>query len=374
MNAEAWTILVTGGAGFIGSAVVRQLVRETPHLVVNIDKLTYAGNLESLGDAVAATNYRFEQADVCDAAAMARLFDSYRPDAIMHLAAESHVDRSIDGPAAFIATNILGSYTLLECARAYCAEHRTGAMRPLGQGGFRFLQVSTDEVYGALAPDAPPFGAGHPYRPNSPYAASKAAADHLARAWHRTFDLPVLTTNCSNNYGPCQFPEKLIPLIILNALEDKPLPVYGDGQQVRDWLYVEDHARALRLVLSAGEPGRVYCVGGDAERANITVVEAICDLLDLLAPHQRAYRELITFVADRPAHDRRYAMEIDSIAEALDWRPSESFASGLEKTVRWYLNNAAWCGRVRDGSYRGERLGLLGGTDTGANLEVGGGG
>jgi dTDP-glucose 4,6-dehydratase len=360
MSADALTILVTGGAGFIGSAVVRQLVRETAHLVVNIDKLTYAGNLESLGDAVSAPTYRFEQADVCDGAAMARLFESYRPDAVMHLAAESHVDRSIDGPADFIETNILGSYTLLECARAYCAAHVSDPMRPLGDGGFRFLQVSTDEVYGALAPDAAPFAASHPYRPNSPYAASKAAADHLARAWHRTFQLPVLTSHCSNNYGPCQFPEKLIPLCILNALEGKPLPIYGDGQQVRDWLYVEDHARALWRVLTDGTPGRVYCIGGDSERGNITVVEAICDLLDDVAPGKRegSYRELISFVADWPGHDRRYAIDTSAIAEELDWRPSESFDSGLDKTVRWYLENAGWCARVRDGSYRGERLGL----------------
>ena len=361
MSARQCTILVTGGAGFIGSAVVRQLVRETEHLVVNIDKLTYAGNLESLGDAAAAASYRFEQADVCDGAAMARLFESYRPDAIIHLAAESHVDRSVDGPAPFIETNILGSYTLLEAARDYCARHVAAAERALGDGGFRFLQVSTDEVFGALTPDAPPFSADHPYRPNSPYAASKAAADHLARAWQRTFALPVLTTNCSNNYGPCQFPEKLIPLCILSALEGKPLPLYGDGLQVRDWLYVEDHARALRRVLSAGTPGRVYCIGGGAERSNIAVVEAVCDLLDRLVPGRGAasYRDLIAFVEDRPGHDRRYAMEIDSIAAELDWRPSESFASGLEKTVRWYLDNEGWCQRVRDGSYRGARLGLV---------------
>ncbi len=362
MTARPLTILVSGGAGFIGSALVRQLVRGTDHLVVNIDKLTYAGNLESLGDAISAPNYRFEQADICDAPAMARLFESHRPDAVMHLAAESHVDRSIDGPAEFIATNILGSYTLLECARAYCGEHVGDAMRPLGQGGFRFLQVSTDEVYGALTPDAPPFAADHPYRPNSPYAASKAAADHLARAWQRTFELPVLTTNCSNNYGPCQFPEKLIPLCILNALEGKPLPVYGDGQQVRDWLYVDDHATALWRVLQDGTPGRVYCIGGEAEHANIAVVERICNLLDRMAPGKGAgsYRDLITFVADRPGHDRRYAIDIASIAGELNWRPAESFETGLEKTVRWYLENSAWCGRVRDGSYRGERLGLIG--------------
>jgi dTDP-glucose 4,6-dehydratase len=361
------TILVTGGAGFIGSAVVRQLVRETGHLVVNIDKLTYAGNLESLGEAAAGENYRFEQSDVCDAAAMARLFESYRPDAVMHLAAESHVDRSIDGPAPFMETNILGSYTLLEAARDYCARHVAAPDKPFGEGGFRFLQVSTDEVYGSLAPDAPPFSAVHPYRPNSPYAASKAAADHLARAWHRTFGLPVLTTNCTNNYGPCQFPEKLIPLVILNALEGRELPVYGDGKQVRDWLYVEDHARALYRVLGTGTPGRVYCIGGGAERANIDVVGTICDLLDRLAPGRGAarHRDLITHVADRPGHDRRYAMEIDSIAVELGWRPAESFESGLEKTVQWYLDNETWWSRVRDGSYRGERLGLLGAAGAG---------
>ena len=327
MSARQCTILVTGGAGFIGSAVVRQLVREAEHLVINIDKLTYAGNLESLGDAAAAANYRFEQADVCDAAAMAHLFETYRPAAIIHLAAESHVDRSIDGPAPFIETNILGSYTLLEAAREYCARHVADAERAIGDGGFRYLQVSTDEVFGALTPDVPPFGADHPHRPNSPYAASKAAADHLARAWQRTFALPL----------------------------------YGDGRQVRDWLYVEDHARALRRVLNAGTPGRVYCIGGGAERTNIAAVEAVCDLLDRLVPGRGAasHRDLIAFVEDRPGHDRRYAVEIDSIAAELDWRPTESFASGLEKTVRWYLDNEGWCQRVCDGSYRGARLGLM---------------
>jgi len=367
MSDQQHTILITGGAGFIGSAVVRQLVRETEHLVVNIDKLTYAGNLESLGDAVAAANYRFEQADVCDAAAMTQMFETYRPGSIIHLAAESHVDRSIDGPAPFIETNILGTYTLLEAARTYCARHVADAERALGDGGFRFVQVSTDEVYGALTQDAPPFSAAHPHRPNSPYAASKAAADHLARAWQRTFDLPVLTTNCSNNYGACQFPEKLIPLCILNALEGKPLPIYGDGQHVRDWLYVEDHARALRRVLSAGVPGRVYCIGGAAERTNIVVVESVCDLLDSMVPlgGPASYRDQIAFVDDRPGHDRRYAVEIDSIAAELDWHPTESFESGLEKTVRWYLENEDWCKHVRDGSYRGERLGLMKQTNIG---------
>lgn len=345
MSARQSTVLVTGGAGFIGSAVLRQLVRETEHLVVNIDKLTYAGNLESLGDAAAA-NYRFEQADVCDAAAMARLFETYRPGAIVHLAAESHVDRSIDGPAPFIETNIIGTYTLLEAARNYCARHVADADRALGDGGFRFLQISTDEVYGALTPDAPPFSADQPYRPNSPYAASKAAADHLARAWQRTFDLPVLTATCSNNYGPCQLPEKLIPLCILNALEGKPLAIYGDGRQVRDWLYVENHARALRLVLSAGTPGSVYRIGGGAERTNIAVVEAVCDLLDRFVPaHGTAsYRDLIASVEDRPGHDRRYAIEIDSIAAELDWRPAESFESGLEKTCAGISTTKAGAG------------------------------
>ena len=345
MSARQCTILVTGGAGFIGSAVVRQLVRETEHLVVNIDKLTYAGNLESLGDAVAAASYRFEQADVCDAAAMARLFESYRPDAIIHLAAESHVDRSIDGPAPFIETNILGSYTLLEAARDYCARHVAEADRALGDGGFRFLQVSTDEVFGALTPDAPAFGADHPYRPNSPYAASKAAADHLARAWQRTFALPVLTTNCSNNYGPCQFPEKLIPLMIANALEDKPLPVYGDGMQIRDWLYVDDHCRAIRAVLERGKAGEIYNVGGSKDLPNIDVVHKI------LAATGKT-ESLIRYVQDRPGHDRRYAITSEKLMTETGWAPQMEFEQGLAETIRWYQENSAWVERVRSGAYR----------------------
>lgn len=357
------TILVTGGAGFIGSALVRRLVSETPHLIVNVDKLTYAGNLESLGTASDAPNYRFEQIDIGDRRAIERVFTRHDPDAVMHLAAESHVDRSIEGPNPFIETNIVGTYTLLEAAREHCLRRYgatlDAAARPIEAGGFRFLHVSTDEVFGALGAEGH-FGPGSPYRPNSPYAASKAASDHLARAWHKTFKLPVVTTNCTNNYGPHQFPEKLIPLCILCALDGKPIPVYGDGLQVRDWLYVDDHTAALWEVLRRGRAGRVYCIGGGAERTNLAVVEAICDLVDGLAPRKgrAARRSLIEFVADRPGHDRRYAMEIETIATELGWRPEESFETGLRKTVQWYHDNLAWCRRVQDGSYRGERLGL----------------
>lgn len=347
------TIFVTGGAGFIGSALVRFLVRETPHAVVNIDKLTYAGNLDSVASVQGAARYRFEKVDICDAGKVAELFRRYQPDGVVNLAAESHVDRSIDGPDAFLRTNIFGTFTLLEAARAYWSRLE-GARR----AGFRFHHVSTDEVYGSLGSEGS-FHEASPCRPNSPYSASKAASDHLIRAWYHTYGLPVLTTNCSNNYGPFHFPEKLIPLMILNALEGKPLPVYGDGRQVRDWLYVEDHVAALALVFDKGAPGEVYNIGGGAERRNIDVVHAICDILSELRPrHRGGYHDLIAFVADRPGHDLRYAIDTTKIRRELGWTPLESFESGLRKTVEWYLANEAWWRRVRDGSYRGERLGL----------------
>ena len=367
MTLPPLTILVTGGAGFIGSALVRSLVGEPAHTVINLDKLTYAGNLESLAGIEEQPNYRFVKADICDRRAVDALFDSHRPDAVMHLAAESHVDRSIDGPAAFVETNVSGTYVLLQAARAYCVARygsgeaaATQAARPLAEGGFRFLHVSTDEVYGALGPEGS-FTEDSPHRPNSPYAATKAAADHLVRAWHKTYGLPVITTNCSNNYGPYQFPEKLIPLCILRGLSGESVPVYGDGQQVRDWLYVDDHVAALWRVLLAGRVGAVYAIGGESERTNLSVAQAICDLLDGLAPREggRQRREQIAMVADRPGHDRRYAVALGEIETSLGWRPTESFASGLEKTVRWYLDNPNWCRRVQDGSYRGERLGRL---------------
>jgi len=340
-------ILVTGGAGFIGAALVRQLVRETPATVVNVDALTYAGNLDSLAEVRDHPRHRFEQVDICAAAALADVFARHRPQAVMHLAAESHVDRSIAGPAAFIHTNVMGTATLLEVARDYW-QTLAGAARD----GFRFHHVSTDEVYGALGPEGC-FTEDSPYRPNSPYAASKAGADHLVRAWHQTYGMPVVTSNCSNNYGPCQFPEKLIPLVILNALAGKPLPIYGNGQQVRDWLYVEDHARALRLVLQHGRVGETYGIGGLAERRNLDVVQSVCAVLDRLRPDPAGpYARLIVYVADRPGHDQRYAMDPAKIMRELDWQPLENFDSGLEKTVRWYLENPAWVARVQSGAYR----------------------
>ncbi len=348
------TIMVTGGAGFIGSAVVRHLIGEGAHTVVNVDKLTYAGNLESLAQVADDPRYHFEQADICDAAAMARIFARYQPSMVMHLAAESHVDRSIDGPAAFIQTNIVGTYTLLEAARAYWL--RLDGER---RARFRFHHISTDEVYGDLDGSDGLFTEQTPYDPSSPYSASKAGSDHLVRAWHRTYGLPVVVTNCSNNYGPYHFPEKLIPLVILNALEEQPLPVYGDGGQVRDWLFVEDHARALVRVVTEGAVGETYNIGGHNEKRNIEVVEAICALLDEMRPRAEGrYADLITFVQDRPGHDRRYAIDAGKIARELGWKPVESFDSGLRKTVRWYLDNLSWCQRVQDGSYRRERLGL----------------
>lgn len=349
-------ILVTGGAGFIGSALVRHLILDTPHTVVNVDKLTYAGNLESLRPIGDDPRHVFERLDICDASAMARVFAQHQPDAVMHLAAESHVDRSIDGPAAFIQTNVVGTYTLLEAARHYWA-----SLDAPGRDAFRFHHVSTDEVYGDLGESGGLFTESTPYAPSSPYSASKAGADHLVRAWHRTYGLPVLVSNCSNNYGPYHFPEKLIPLVILNALEGKPLPVYGEGLQVRDWLYVEDHARALLQVVTHGSPGRTYNIGGHNEQRNIDVVRAICTLLEDMAPaaarDRPPYATLITHVADRPGHDIRYAIDAGRIERELGWKPQETFQSGLRKTVRWYLDNLDWCRNVQDGVYRRERLG-----------------
>ena len=355
MAPEGFTLLVTGGAGFIGSEVVRQLLAETDWTVVNVDKLTYAGNLESLESVAGHPRYRFEQVDICEAPAVRGLFERHRPGAVMHLAAESHVDRSIDGPGEFVRTNVWGTYTLLQEAlrhwRTLPAERRAA---------FRFHHVSTDEVYGSLGPTGR-FTEDTPYAPNSPYSASKASSDHLVRAWFHTYGLPVVTSNCSNNYGPFQFPEKLIPLVTLNALEGRPLPVYGKGDNVRDWLYVGDHARALRSVLTAGTPGETYNVGGNNERTNLEVVRTICAVLDQLLPDSphRPHERLVTFVTDRPGHDRRYAIDASKIARDLGWTPAESFESGLRKTVQWYLDNPRWWRRVQDGSYQRERLGLL---------------
>jgi dTDP-glucose 4,6-dehydratase len=349
-------ILVTGGAGFIGSALIRHLLNETEHQVLNLDKLTYAGNLESLASVSDNPRYRFLQADIGDQPVVAEALAQFQPDALMHLAAESHVDRSIDGPAEFIQTNIVGTYSLLEATRAYWS-----ALPIERKQAFRFHHISTDEVYGDLHGIDDLFSETTPYAPSSPYSASKAASDHLVRAWQRTYELPVLLTNCSNNYGPYHFPEKLVPLVILNALDGKPLPVYGNGQQVRDWLYVEDHARALLKVVTEGRVGETYNIGGHNEQKNLHVVESICALLDELAPRQQggAYREQITFVADRPGHDQRYAIDAGKIERELGWKPEETFASGLRKTVRWYLDNLDWCRRVQDGSYQRERLGAL---------------
>lgn len=348
-------ILITGGAGFIGSALIRHLLNHTEHQVLNLDKLTYAGNLESLASVADHPHYRFVQADIADSATVSKTLAEFQPDAIMHLAAESHVDRSIDGPAAFIQTNIVGTYALLEATRSYWSQ-----LEPARKAAFRFHHISTDEVYGDLHGVDDLFTENTPYAPSSPYSASKAASDHLVRAWQRTYGLPVLITNCSNNYGPYHFPEKLIPLVILNALDGKPLPVYGNGQQVRDWLYVEDHARALLKVVSEGKVGETYNIGGHNEQKNLHVVESICALLDELSPRQNgSYKEQISFVSDRPGHDLRYAMDASKIERELGWKPEETFASGLRKTVLWYLNNLDWCRRVQDGSYQRERLGAL---------------
>ncbi|MBU3845701.1 dTDP-glucose 4,6-dehydratase [Acinetobacter pecorum] len=347
-------ILVTGGAGFIGSAVIRHLVKETEHQVLNVDKLTYAGNLESLISISDHPRYHFSQTDICDHAALTRLFASFEPDVVMHLAAESHVDRSIDGPAEFIKTNIVGTYTLLEAARKYWQK-----LPEIKKSRFKFHHISTDEVYGDLEGTTDLFAETTPYLPSSPYSASKASSDHLVRAWHRTYGLPVVVTNCSNNYGPYHFPEKLIPLMILNALEGKSLPVYGNGQQVRDWLFVEDHARALYQVATQGIVGETYNIGGWNEKQNIDVVKTICQILDELKPQLNGerYESLITFVNDRPGHDLRYAIDASKIERELGWKPQESFETGIRKTVKWYLDNLTWCHRVQDGSYQRERLG-----------------
>lgn len=350
-------ILVTGGAGFIGSAVVRHIIEQTADSVVVVDKLTYAGNMDSLQSVLESRRFAFEKVDICDSAELDRVFSQYRPDSVMHLAAESHVDRSIDGPAGFIHTNIIGTYTLLESARRYWHTLTTTQ-----KAAFRFHHISTDEVYGDLDDTQALFTETTPYQPSSPYSASKAASDHLVRAWQRTYGLPTLVTNCSNNYGPYHFPEKLIPLIILNGLEGKPLPVYGNGTQVRDWLYVEDHARALYQVITQGKVGENYNIGGHNERKNIDVVQAICQLLEELAPEKPAgvayYRDLITLVTDRPGHDQRYAIDASKIERELGWRPQETFESGIRKTVIWYLANQDWWRRIQENAYKGERLGL----------------
>ncbi|MHB1300986.1 MAG: dTDP-glucose 4,6-dehydratase [Burkholderiales bacterium] len=339
-------ILVTGGAGFIGSEVVRQFIRETPYSVVNVDKLTYSGNLESLKGVSGDPRYSFEHADICDSKALASIFERHEPDCVMHLAAESHVDRSISGPSEFIQTNVLGTYTLLEAARGYWQK-----LPEERKTQFRFHHISTDEVYGSLGENGL-FTEETPYLPNSPYSASKASSDHLVRAWHHTYGLPVVTTNCSNNYGPYHFPEKLIPLIILNAVNGRPLPVYGKGENVRDWLYVEDHARALRLVLEKGKIGETYNIGGRCEKTNLEVVQTICAILDEIFPSRAPHASLIAFVADRPGHDYRYAIDASKIERELGWLPEESFDSGIRKTIQWYLDNPEWVNHVTSGAYR----------------------
>lgn len=354
-------ILVTGGAGFIGSAVVRHIINNTKDSVINVDKLTYAGNLESLVSVADSNRYAFEQVDICEKNTLKQIFIQYQPDAVMHLAAESHVDRSITGPAEFIGTNIVGTYTLLEAARAYWS-----GLDDNRKNAFRFHHISTDEVYGDLPhPDEwksqealPLFTEKTSYAPSSPYSASKASSDHLVRAWQRTYGLPCIVTNCSNNYGPYHFPEKLIPLVILNALEGKNLPIYGKGDQIRDWLYVEDHARALYKVVTEGKIGETYNIGGHNEKKNLDVVLTICELLDEIVPKAQSYSELITYVVDRPGHDRRYAIDAEKISHELNWKPLETFESGIRKTIIWYLDNQTWCKRVQDGSYQRERLGL----------------
>jgi dTDP-glucose 4,6-dehydratase len=353
MRFQDKTIFVTGGAGFIGSAVIRHLLDETGAFVVNIDKLTYAANLDSIPQALGHPRYAFAQVDICNGAALNNLFEKYQPDAVMNLAAESHVDRSIDGPGEFIQTNIVGTFTLLQETLRYWR-----SQSPEKRAQFRFLHISTDEVFGSLGGNGL-FTETTAYAPNSPYSASKASSDHLVRAWRETYDLPALVTNCSNNYGPYHFPEKLIPHIIIKGLAGEPLPVYGDGLNVRDWLYVEDHAKALTLVLARGEVGQTYNVGGRNERTNLHVVETICDLLDASAPAQSGTRrQLISFVADRPGHDRRYAIDASKLERELGWRAQETFESGIAKTVRWYLNNEKWWRAILDRGYTTKRVGL----------------
>jgi len=352
------TVLVTGGAGFIGSCLVRGLVRRQAVRVVNLDLLTYAGNLDSLAEIVESPLYTFVHGDICDAALVEEILQKHQPTSIVNLAAESHVDRSIDGPGAFVQTNVVGTFTLLEATRNYLKQLSTEK-----QDRFRFLHVSTDEVFGSLG-DSGAFSESTPYAPNSPYSASKAGSDHWVRAYFHTYSLPTLITNCSNNYGPFQFPEKLVPLMILNALEGKPLPVYGDGQNVRDWLFVEDHALALQLVLERGTPGETYCIGGENERTNLQVVEAICDACDFLlkrsssGPSSRPCRDLIRFVSDRPGHDFRYAMDASKIREELGWQPQRDFETGISQTVQWYTENGPWLERLSSGGYPRDRLGL----------------
>ncbi|MFP0967850.1 dTDP-glucose 4,6-dehydratase [Acinetobacter baumannii] len=348
-------ILVTGGAGFIGSAVIRNIIKNTQDEVLNIDKLTYAGNRESLSEIDTSPRYHFQQVDICDGEQLTEIFKYFKPDAVMHLAAESHVDRSIDGPAEFITTNIVGTYTLLEVARKYWLQ-----LNEEKRASFKFHHISTDEVYGDLEGTTDLFTETTSYAPSSPYSASKASSDHLVRAWHRTYGLPTVVTNCSNNYGPYHFPEKLIPLVILNALDGKAIPIYGKGDQIRDWLYVEDHAKALYKVVTEGKVGETYNIGGHNEKQNIEVVKIICKILDELKPqdNNQPYETLIIFVKDRPGHDLRYAIDASKIAKDLGWKPEETFETGIRKTVEWYLNNLEWCRRVQDGSYQRERLGV----------------
>ena len=345
-------VLVTGGAGFIGSAVVRELIDNTDHDVCNVDKLTYAGNLESVAPVESSERYTFVQADIADREAIDQVFEQFKPDVVMNLAAESHVDRSIDGPSEFMVTNIMGTFTMLEAARNYYL-----ALPDDAKQRFRFHHISTDEVFGTLG-DTGYFTEATAYAPNSPYSASKASSDHLVRAWHETYKLPTVQTNCSNNYGPYHFPEKLIPLVILNALEGKALPIYGDGSQIRDWLYVEDHARALIKVVLEGKVGDTYNIGGHNEKRNLEVVETICEILDDIRPKDGSYKDQITFVADRPGHDQRYAIDADKIKNDLGWVPAESFESGIRKTVEWYLANSDWCEAVTKNKYDRQRIGL----------------
>jgi dTDP-glucose 4,6-dehydratase len=348
-------LIVTGGAGFIGSALIRYLMANTDYQVCNIDKLTYAGNLQSLPDLEGNSNYQFEQVDICDKDKINKIFLSFQPDAIMHLAAESHVDRSIDGPLEFVQTNVMGTAVLLDAARTYW-----NTLDDSAKSAFRFHHISTDEVYGSLG-ETGLFLEDTPYDPSSPYSASKSSSDHMVRAWQRTYGLPVLITNCSNNYGPYQFPEKLIPLVLLNAQQGKPLPIYGEGNQIRDWLYVDDHVRALLTVLTKGKPGETYNIGGNNEKTNLQVVHTICDILAELLPDSNyvPFRELITHVSDRPGHDLRYAIDATKIKDDLGWEPEETFETGIKKTLQWYLANPIWCEHVLDGSYQGERLGSV---------------